>query len=182
MLHRFNRCWRNLLLDADVITPVVCTDAPSVEPVLKKLLLGTWHRLWYKGRPMHRCPFLDRRFNRCLKADLALIPSCTKHHGVGFSDYHRMLRCPWRRIFRCFWSEELSGRCPEPRRGGPSGLAMPIFSFTLSSLKPKSLRMVILTIMLVQVLCCHSITKITRNGINGAMFVTVGILHGHSRD
>ena len=32
--------------------------------------------------------------------------------------------------------------------------------------------MVILKIMLVQVLCCHSITKITRNGINGAMFVT----------
>ena len=39
-------------------------------------------------------------------------------------------------------------------------------------LEPKSLRMVILTIMLVQVLCCHLITKITRNGINGAMFVT----------
>ena len=34
--------------------------------------------------------------------------------------------------------------------------------------------MIILTIILVQVLCCHSITKITRNGINGAMFVTVG--------
>ena len=32
--------------------------------------------------------------------------------------------------------------------------------------------MVILTIILVQVLCCHSITKITRNGINGAMFVS----------
>ena len=32
--------------------------------------------------------------------------------------------------------------------------------------------MVILTIMLVQVLYCHSITKITRNGINGAMFVS----------
>ena len=39
---------------------------------------------------------------------------------------------------------------------------------------PKSLRMIILTIILVQVLCCHSITKITRNGINGAMFVTAG--------
>ena len=38
------------------------------------------------------------------------------------------------------------------RRGGPSGLATPIFS--LSSLEPKSLRMVILTIILVQVLCC----------------------------
>ena len=62
-------------------------------------------------------------------------------------------------------------RCP--RRGGPSGLAMPIFSFSLSSLEPKSLRMVILIIILVQVLCCHLITKITRNGINGAMFVTL---------
>ena len=34
----------------------------------------------------------------------------------------------------------------------PSGLATPIFS--LSSLEPKSLRMFILTIILVQVLCC----------------------------
>ena len=59
------------------------------------------------------------------------------------------------------------------RRGGPSGLATPIFSFYLSSLEPKSLRMVILTIILVQVLCCYSITKITQNGINGAMFVSV---------
>ena len=58
------------------------------------------------------------------------------------------------------------------RRGGPSGLATPIFSFSLSLLEPKSLRMIILTIILVQVLCCHSITKITRNGINGAIFVT----------
>src|SRR6185503_15603046 len=39
-----------------------------------------------------------------------------------------------------------------PRRGGPSGLATPLFS--LSSLEPKSLRIVILTITLVQVLCC----------------------------
>jgi len=38
-----------------------------------------------------------------------------------------------------------------PRRGGPSGLTTPIFSFSLSSLEPKSLRMVILTIILVQV-------------------------------
>ena len=77
-------------------------------------------------------------------------------------------------------TEELSGRCSEtregrnPRRGGPSGLATHIFSFSfsLSSLEPKSLIMVILTIMLVQVLYCHSITKITRNDINDAMFVT----------
>ena len=78
-------------------------------------------------------------------------------------------------------TEELSGRCPEtregrlpldPRRGGPLGIATPIFSFSLSLLEPKSLRMIILTIMLVQVLCYHSIIKITRNGINSAMFVT----------
>ena len=61
------------------------------------------------------------------------------------------------------------------RMGGPLGLATPIFSFSLSSLEPKSLRMVILTIILVPVLCCHSITKITRNGINGAMFVSISI-------
>ena len=69
-----------------------------------------------------------------------------------------------------------------PRRGGPSGLAMPIFSFSLSSLEPKSLRMVILTIMLVQVLCCHLITKITRNGINGAMFVTDVYKQAHNQE
>ena len=57
----------------------------------------------------------------------------------------------------------------------PLGLATPIFSFSLSSLEPKSLGMIILTIILVQVLCCHSITKITRNGINGAMFVTLRV-------
>ena len=42
-------------------------------------------------------------------------------------------------------------------RGGPSGLAAPIFS--LSSLEPKSLGMFILTIILVQVLCVSSIAK-----------------------
>ena len=106
---------------------------------------------WFAKEPQHKglSPFLDRRFNRCLKADLASIPSCTKHHGVGSSDYQQ-----------------------NPRRGGPLGLATPIFSISLSSLEPKSLRIVILTIILVQVLCCHSITKITRNGINGAIFVT----------
>jgi len=93
---------------------------------------------------------------------LASISSCTKHRSVGSSDKRRMHRCPWRRFFR---------------RGGPLGLATPIFSISLSSLEPKSLRIVILTIILVQVLCCHSITKITRNGINGAIFVTnIGLL------
>ena len=59
-----------------------------------------------------------------------------------------------------------------PRRGGSSA-QLRLSSFFLSSLEPKSLRMVIITIILVQVLCCHSITKITRNGINGAMFVSI---------
>ena len=49
-------------------------------------------------------------------------------------------------------------RYRNPRRGGPSGLATPIFS--LSSLEPKSLGMFILTIILVQVLCVSSIAKI----------------------
>ena len=131
---------------------------------------------------------------------MASISSCTKHRSVGSSDKHRMHRCPWCRFFRqasdapvplasvlpVLLTEELAGCCPEtregrlpldPRRGGPSGLATPIFSFFLSSLEPKSLRMIILIIILVQVLCCHSITKITRNGINGAMFVTVRYIH-----
>ena len=40
------------------------------------------------------------------------------------------------------WTEEVSGRCPEtregrnPRRGGPLGLAMPVFP--LSSLEPEN--------------------------------------------
>ena len=57
-------------------------------------------------------------------------PSAPKYHGVGSSDNHRMHRCP------CV---------------GSSGLILPIFS--LSSFEPKSLRMIILTIILVQVLC-----------------------------
>ena len=59
-----------------------------------------------------------------------------------------MHRCLMRRFFRCF----------RPKNGHHLNL--------------KSLRMVILTIILVQVLCCHSITKITQNGIKGAMFVS----------
>ena len=82
---------------------------------------------------------------------MASISSCTNHQGVGSSDKRRMHRCIGI---------------------GSSGLATPIFYFSLSSLAPKNLRMVILTIILVQVLCCHSITKITQNGINGTMFVT----------
>src|SRR6185437_1647271 len=81
------------------------------------------------------------------------LPSAPKYHGVGSSDYHRMLRCPGvgsfgatdRRAFRAL---------------------LRLSSLSLSSLEPKSLRMIILIIILVQMLCCHSITKITRNGIN----------------
>ena len=79
-----------------------------------------------------------------------------KHQGVGSSDNHRMHRClgigstgatDFFTVSSILvpWTEEVSGR--NHRRGGPSGLAMPIFS--LSSLEPKSLRMVILTIILV---------------------------------
>ena len=42
-----------------------CTDAPSVQPVLKTLLLRPWHALWAIVRCMHRRPLLYRRFNRC---------------------------------------------------------------------------------------------------------------------
>ena len=67
---------------------------------------------------------------------------------IGCTDAHAS-------VLPVLLTEELSGRCPEtreernPRRGGPSGLATPIFSFSLSSFEPKSLRMIILTIILV---------------------------------
>ena len=108
---------------------------------------------------MHRCPFLDRRFNRCLKADLASIPCCTK------IPWRRFFRQPsdapmlMRRFFRCYRPKSFQGAALRPARGGPLGLATPIFSFSLSSLEPKSLRMIILTIILVQVLCVSSIGK-----------------------
>ena len=80
---------------------------------------------------------------------------CLGIGSTGATDFCRT------RPIRCFfevssifvlWTEEVSGRCPETRegrnhrRGGPSGLATHIFS--LSSLESKSLRMVILTIIL----------------------------------
>ena len=99
------------------------------------------------------------------------------------SAYHRMNRCLWNTVSQCtdapFWTIGSSGaykltwlRFPSAqknhgvgssdnhRRGGPSGLATPIFSFSLSSLEPKSMRVIILTIILVQTLCCHLIIKI----------------------
>ena len=92
---------------------------------------------------------------------MASTPSCTKHHSVGSSDKRRMHQC----------LGIGSSGAPDPKRF--QGAATPIFSFSLSSLEPKSMRMIILTIILVQVLCCHSIIKIIRNSINGAMFVSV---------
>ena len=99
---------------------------------------------------------------------MASIPFCTKLHSAGSSDKRRMHRCLGIGSSGAPDLKSFQGAALRPARG----LAMPIFSFSLSSLEPKSLRMVILTIMLVQVLCCHSITKITQNGINGGMFVT----------
>ena len=43
------------LLTADVITPMVCTDASPVQPVLKTWFLRDLHRLWNTVCPMHRC-------------------------------------------------------------------------------------------------------------------------------
>ena len=191
---------------------MVCTDASSVQPVLKTWLLRDLHRLWNTVRPMHRCftgstgaedlalarlasslehrtsnapmPFLgpsvqpvpigrlgfDSLLHQSTMASvLPTTIGCSDAHGVGSSG------ATDRRATPCYH------RMRNPRRGGPSGLAMLIFSFSLSSLEPKSLRMVILTIMLVQVLCCHLITKITRNGINGAMFVSSCKLEKHVR-
>ena len=63
-------------------------------------------------------------------------PSAPRYYGVGSSDYHRMLRCPG-----VGSSGAPESKSSDTRRGGPLGLATPIFS--LSSLEPKSLRMVI---------------------------------------
>ena len=146
---------KDLLLTADVITPMVCTDASPVQPVLKTWLLRDLHRLWNTVRPMHRCPFLNHRFiSGAYKLTWLRFLSAPKYHGVGSSDNHRMHRCS------CVGSSGATDR-------------RALLRFSLSSLESKILRMIILTIILVQVLCCHSITKITRNGINGAMFVSL---------
>ena len=42
-----------------------CSDAPPVQPVLKAWLLRNLHHLWNTVHWLHRCPFLDCRFNRC---------------------------------------------------------------------------------------------------------------------
>ena len=86
------------------------------------------------------------------------VPS-SLHRWVQFA-HHRFNR--WRQIVfvlifsTCISSQSFQflslGPKRNHRRCSPSGLVMPIFS--LSSLEPKRLRMVILTIILVQVLCC----------------------------
>ena len=81
---------------------------------------------------------------------MASIPSCTKHHSVGSSNKRRMHRClgigssgaPDSKSF--FWVM-LSFDHQNHSKWS---------SFFLSSLEPKNLRMIILTIILVQVLCC----------------------------
>jgi len=68
MTRWFNRCWRDLrwlFCSTDVIVPMPYSDGASVQPVLKGVLVPPKHRLWTTPRRMHRCPFLDRRFNRC---------------------------------------------------------------------------------------------------------------------
>ena len=152
-IRRFNRCftWSSEAYrlvpqarSSDHLTTIECTDAYSIGSSGATEVSLSWF-LWlgFLHGLFNSCP-LDRRAFRALPWD---------PRGAAPP------RPP-------------SANRAEPRRGGPSGLTTPIFYFSLSSLEPKSLRMVILTIILVQVLCCHSITKITRNSINGAMFVS----------
>ena len=142
---------------ADVITPMVCTDASPVHPVLKNLLLGTLNRLWNIACPMHRCLSRIHRFNWCL-TDLhqkpghriirqpsdapmpiaSVLPVLLKYLCLNFFDLDFFTVSS----ILVLWTEERNHR-----RGGPSGLATHIFS--LSSLEPKILRMVILIIILV---------------------------------
>ena len=125
---------------------------------------------------MHRCLSWIRRFNRCL-TDLhqklghriirqpsdapmpiaSVFPVLLKYLCLDFFDLD---------FFTVFsilvrWTEELSGRCPETREGrlpldprpliGTTvGAALwALLRFSLSSLEPKILRMIILTIILV---------------------------------
>ena len=73
--------WASDALFADVITPVLCSDASPIQPVLKDLFLCAWHRLWNIVCPMHWCLSWILRFNRCL-IDL--------HQKPG----HRIIRQP----------------------------------------------------------------------------------------
>ena len=68
---------------------MLCSDAPSVQPVLKTWLLRAWHRLWTIVRWMHRCLWVTRRFNRCYWVFLTWLSKHVQLH-----------RCLGRRFFR----------------------------------------------------------------------------------
>ena len=135
MLSRqLNRSLTALNSSADVITPMVCTDASPVHPVLKNLLLGACHRLWNIVCPMHRCLSWIRRFNRCL-TDLhqkpghriirqpldapmpiaSVLPVLLKYLCLDFFDLDFFTVSS----ILVLWTEELLGRCPETREGRP---------------------------------------------------------------
>ena len=89
---------------ADFITPMLCSDAPSVQPVLKVWLLRAWHRLWIIVCWLHWCLTWARRFNRCYWDFLTWISWHTKlRRCIG----RRIFRLPsdapmlWHRFFRC---------------------------------------------------------------------------------
>ena len=121
-----------------------------------------WVSLHFKS--LHRrVVFRHRWFIRRKTVVLAFWFHCTDEYNlpnVGLTGNSKLsLSCLfWLDFFTVSsilipWTEEVSGRYPETTvGGGPSGLAKHIFY--LSSLEPKSLKMVILTIILVQVLCC----------------------------
>ena len=132
---RFIRCI-DLASASGSIAPTYSTSITSVQPVKPEFLVcsKSMHRRMY---------FSQRRLIRCQV-------HCTNEYNlliIGLTGDSK-LSSSW--SFRLGFLHGLFNSCPLDRRG--SGLAMPIFS--LSSLEPKSLRMVILTIILVQVLCC----------------------------
>ena len=125
MHHRFNRCMyfpRSSFANA----PTYITSVASVQPVSVR------HSRTVPSQCTDVCNF----FSVGLTGVQNFL--CLDFFDLDFFTVSSIL---------VLWTEEVSGH-----RGGPSGLATPIFS--LSSLEPKSLRMVILTIILVQVLCC----------------------------
>ena len=79
----------------DVIAPMRCSDAPSVQPVLKACLLQAWHRLWTIVHRLHRCLWVDHRLNRCYWVFLTWLSKHIQLHrwpSVGSSDNHRLDR------------------------------------------------------------------------------------------
>ena len=72
---------------------MLCSDAPSVQPVLKTWFLSAWHCLWTIVCWMHRCLSLTRRLNRCYWVFLTWLSTHFQLHrcrGVGSSDNHRI--------------------------------------------------------------------------------------------